>query len=330
MKKSLIALAALATVATAAQAQSSVSVYGILDLNVQSVRTEGTGDQTVAGENALSTSRLGFRGVEDLGGGLKAEFQLESKLTPQTGVAGSTTANQIFNREAWVGLNSEKFGAIRLGTTDVSDAVNIDVTVSQIAELGTVSGEFGTDVSKVVRYSTPTYNGFAAQYGWASPSSTTAEVTNGTIKSAMAKYENGPLGLYVGHESKKSSANFEQKALTLGAKYTIATVTLGAFHNKTDGLGTNNLEDTSKEVKKNMFSAAVPVPFLGSGVTAHALYSTLKTSTEAAADYNEVKLALTKGFSKRTTGYVAYFSKNYKTTATADVDTAVVGIRHSF
>jgi len=220
MKKSLIALAALATVATAAQAQSSVSVYGILDLNVQSVRTEGTGDQTVAGENALSTSRLGFKGEEDLGGGLRAEFQLESKLTPQTGAAGAGTAttasSTLFNREAWVGLNSKDFGAVRFGLSDVSDAVNIDVTVSQIAELGTVSGEFGTDIAKVVRYSTPIYNGFGAQYGWAAKNSTTAEVTNGTVKSGMVKYENGPLGLYAGHESLKSSANFRAKSFNFG------------------------------------------------------------------------------------------------------------------
>jgi len=83
MKKSLLALAAMGAFAGAAQAQSSVSVYGIMDGSYSSIEqnaTDTTGAKTtvksrntVNGDGALSTSRLGFRGVEDLGGGLSAQ-----------------------------------------------------------------------------------------------------------------------------------------------------------------------------------------------------------------------------------------------------------------
>ena len=112
MKKTLLALLISAGVGTTAMTQSSVDVYGILDVNVTSSKNDGAGANTAMGENALSTSRLGFKGAEDLGGGLKAEFQLESKLLPSTGTAGASN-NVLFNRESWVGLNSTKLGAVR-------------------------------------------------------------------------------------------------------------------------------------------------------------------------------------------------------------------------
>ncbi len=119
MKKSLIALAALATVATAAQAQSSVTIYGIMDAGF---RSENKGQVTansafdsqqrlLAGN--LSTSRLGFKGTEDLGGGLKANFTLESGITATTGASSQTTTS-LFDRKSTVGL-SGSWGAIDFG-----------------------------------------------------------------------------------------------------------------------------------------------------------------------------------------------------------------------
>ena len=106
MKKSLIALAALATVATAAQAQSSVAVYGLLDAGVSSNFTANSSGQTLtaAANGILATSRLGFRGTEDLGGGLKANFNLESGLNPMTGA--QSRSNSFFDRRAIVGAFS--------------------------------------------------------------------------------------------------------------------------------------------------------------------------------------------------------------------------------
>ena len=326
MKK--LVIATLLAAATGLASAQSVTVYGIMDVNVSSSKTDGAGTNTAMSENALSTSRLGFKGSEDLGGGLKAEFQLESKVLPSTGVVGagttSTASSQLFNRESWVGLNSTKFGAVRLGLTDVTDGVNIDSSVTQIGELA-LGNELGTDKSKVIRYTTPTFAGFSAQVGYANPdSTTTSEVTTNSIKGAFVKYEAGKLGVYGGLESKNIDGAYNQKAKIIGAKYDFGFASVGAYHNIRDG-ATQATESTA-EVKLTRISAAVP---LGSGFSAHAAYLKDKTSTQAATDYTGYKLAVTKAFSNRTTGYVAYINTDYDG-STADNQTTVVGIRHTF
>jgi len=137
MKKSLLALAAMGAFAGAAQAQSSVSVYGIMDGSYTAV--EGTSTttagaktnvkqrNTVNGDGALSTSRLGFRGVEDLGGGLSAQFVLEYDLlnigNGGNGNAGVQTPTAVDTggtaglgaRYSYIGLSSKSLGTVRLG-----------------------------------------------------------------------------------------------------------------------------------------------------------------------------------------------------------------------
>jgi predicted porin len=326
MKKLVIATL-LAAVSGLSLAQN-VTVYGIIDANVTSSKNDRAGANTAMGENTLSTSRLGFRGTEDLGGGLKAEFQLESKLTPLTGTAGSgtttTASSQLFNRESWVGLNSKSLGAVRMGLTDVTDAVNIDVKVSQASELALAS-ELGTDKPKVIRYSTPTFAGFSAQIGYSNPdATTTTETTAGSIKSAFLSYEAGKLGAYAGYESKKIDSTHDQTHQAVGVKYNLGVASVGAFYGVKDG-ATLATADTG-EVKQTRVSAAVP---LSQGYTAHAVYLKDKTATQAATDFDGYKLAVTKAFSKRTTGYVAYVVTDYVTT-TADNQSYVVGMRHLF
>lgn len=88
MNKSLIALAALAALAAAgtASAQSTVTIYGRMDASVGNNKVDTTSTTQLFSGN-LTTSRLGFRGTEDLGGGLMANFQLESALTVDDGTA---------------------------------------------------------------------------------------------------------------------------------------------------------------------------------------------------------------------------------------------------
>ena len=85
MKKSLLALAVLGTVAGAASAQSSVTLFGIVDINAKYVKNDGFDNRKSLGTDGINSSRLGFRGVEELGGGLKAVFWLEGALLPDTG-----------------------------------------------------------------------------------------------------------------------------------------------------------------------------------------------------------------------------------------------------
>ena len=91
MKKSLLALAALTAFAGAASAQSSVTLFGIVDLAVTSVDNSSAGTVKSLSQDGINSSRLGFRGVEDLGGGLRAGFWLEGALGADTGCGGSGT-----------------------------------------------------------------------------------------------------------------------------------------------------------------------------------------------------------------------------------------------
>jgi predicted porin len=110
MKKSLLALAALTAFAGAASAQSSVTLFGIVDLGVRQVKN-GTGDSLkTMSQDGINSSRLGFRGVEDLGGGLRGGFWLEGALQPDAG----NPNGQTWQRRSTLSLMGG-FGELRLG-----------------------------------------------------------------------------------------------------------------------------------------------------------------------------------------------------------------------
>ena len=101
MHRKLLAVAVLAALPLAASAQSSVTIYGILDASVAREDSDVTnGNRTVLASGNQSTSRIGFRGVEDLGNGLKALFNLEAGVAVDTGAADTN----LFGHRAVVGL----------------------------------------------------------------------------------------------------------------------------------------------------------------------------------------------------------------------------------
>ena len=144
MKKSLFALAAVGAFAGAAQAQSSVSVYGVMDgsytattnkTKATAAGAEVTANQrnTVNGDGALATSRLGFRGNEDLGGGMSAQFQLEYDLVNIGNGANGTEAHAsqattsvnartegLGARYSWIGISDKAMGGLRIGRQEAS------------------------------------------------------------------------------------------------------------------------------------------------------------------------------------------------------------------
>lgn len=118
MKKSLLAVAAMTAFAGAAQAQSSVTVYGILDVGYVGGNQKATADNETLkqnansfGSSAQSTSRLGFKGQEDLGGGLAALFTVETEVSPNTAAVAFAK-----NRQAFVGLSKKGLGLAAVGT----------------------------------------------------------------------------------------------------------------------------------------------------------------------------------------------------------------------
>ena len=160
MKKSLLALAAMGAFAGAAQAQSSVTVYGILDVGYTGTSTRGPTAATTTQANSFnatgnqSSSRLGFRGVEDLGGGTRAFFTIETSLNamaPETAPGGLATTFTT-TRQAFVGLSQKGIGQFAIGTqntpvhnavgrTDAGQQNNISGNVIYTATTGAGTGE---------------------------------------------------------------------------------------------------------------------------------------------------------------------------------------------
>ena len=122
MKKSLLALAVLGAFAGAASAQSSVTLWGVVDLSANDIKNGGAHTQSLQ-SNQLNSNRLGFRGIEDLGGGLKAGFWLEAGMANEAGIEGGSNGQaahraagaSIFNRRSTVSLIQDHFGELRLG-----------------------------------------------------------------------------------------------------------------------------------------------------------------------------------------------------------------------
>ena len=118
MKKSLLALAVLGAYAGVASAQSSVTLYGTVDVNGRYIKDDGSTKRLSMGRDGLNSSQLGIKGIEDLGGGLKAGFLLLASLNAGTGDIGAgqsgTGSGKFWSRRATVSLFSNA-GELRLG-----------------------------------------------------------------------------------------------------------------------------------------------------------------------------------------------------------------------
>jgi predicted porin len=172
MKKSLLAVAAMGAFASAAQAQSSVTVYGILDVGFQGVTTRGplaanatsttnANYTRFSGEGAQSTSRLGLRGTEDLGGGTSAFFTAEFGLSPTDQTLSGNANNGLFNRQTFVGLAQKGVGRAAVGTqvTPIHQAVGRTDPGQQNNMIGSIiyttnasQGNGQTATSYTIRY----------------------------------------------------------------------------------------------------------------------------------------------------------------------------------
>jgi predicted porin len=118
MKKLLLALLAVSTVGLV-QAQSSVTVYGILDVGYSGIATRGTATKTQTNkfdQGSQSTNRLGFRGSEDLGNGISAIFTAEFQLYPQDATLTGNTNGGLLNRQTFVGFKKNGLGQVAVGT----------------------------------------------------------------------------------------------------------------------------------------------------------------------------------------------------------------------
>jgi predicted porin len=329
MKKSLIALAVLAA-SGAAMAQSSVTLYGRLDASIGRTTTESTGtakvSQTVLDQSQLNTTFWGLKGTEDLGGGLTANFKLESGFEMDTGKATGT----LFERTATVGF-AGGFGAVNLGRQytayDSLRGATNNVWDSNLATTGAVWKAIGvTDytnrINNSVRYDSPVYSGFsgAVAYGFGENKTATTDATDNV--SVHVKYAAGPLLVGYAHQEEKLATAATNKYDLFGASYDFGVAKLTGSYNQAKN-GT---------LKDKEYQIGVSAPF--GAFTVAAGYSKAKTDNGAAADLDGTGYTLvgTYDLSKRTTLYVGYKATDVDTSATTttEASTFAAGVRHTF
>ena len=217
MKKSLLALAALGAFAGVAHAQSSVTLYGIVDVGMTFNNNAGAGSKVPGGyqQYAMSSgvmqgSRFGLRGTEDLGGGLKALFVLENGFDVTNGKLGQ--GGLMFGRQAYVGLSSQ-FGTVTLGR-QYDSVVDYVGPLESGDQWGGYLGAHPGDIdnfnnayrtNNTVKFTSANYGGltFGGTYSLGGQA---GNFTGNQIWSLGAGYNNGPLVLGVGYLNARTPA----------------------------------------------------------------------------------------------------------------------------
>jgi predicted porin len=323
MKKSLIALAVLAA-AGAASAQSSVTLYGIADAYVGSVKDAlsdaSVKSKTVLNSSGLSNSRWGLKGTEDLGGGLKANFVLESGFNTDAG----TAAGDLFGRKSTVGL-SGNFGTVELGRNYTAyDTIRGNTNNSANTNVAMTGKTFGAGIAdysgrtnNTIRFDSNVYSGFsgAVSYGLDEDASVKKDVS-----SIALQYANGPLQVGYANQTEKQDTLSSTTYNMIGAGYNFGVVNLVGSVNKAKAAGTK--EDTE-------YQLGVSAPFGATTVyagLAKAKAEVAGATTEERTGYN---LAATYALSKRTTAYAAYMNVDVKDSA-KEFRAVAAGVRHAF
>jgi predicted porin len=241
MKKSLLALAALTAFAGVASAQSSVTLFGIVDLAARNVKNAGTPGVSSVSPSGSVTSRLGLRGVEDLGKGMRAEFWLEGDLTADNGMA----AGQAWRRKSTVGLVGG-FGEVRLGRDYTPDFWNHTVfdpfvTAGVGNSVNTFPALNGVDLVRAdnsIGYFLPSgLGGIYGQIMHGMPETGLANTPgNRKVNGFRLGYQSGPINIAVSRASQKIGAPAYERT-NFGGSYRIGNLTAMAQYNKGKATG---------------------------------------------------------------------------------------------
>ncbi|MEA3120249.1 MAG: hypothetical protein QOI13_3519 [Paraburkholderia sp.] len=210
MKKSLLALAVTSAVAAPAFAQSSVTLYGIIDVGITYVNNAAGHSQWQEQSGIAQGSRWGLKGAEDLGGGTKAIFQLENGFSPNNGALGQSSRE--FGRQAYVGLSNDRYGTLTLGrqydpVVDMAQATTFNgqwgALFSHPADIDNTDNGFR--VNNSVKYVSPTFSGLQAEAMYAFGGVAGKFGQNSTIGGGLS-YTAGPLYLGAGYFFAKNPA----------------------------------------------------------------------------------------------------------------------------
>ena len=304
MKHTLIALAAMTFAAAASAQSSSVTLFGVVDASVAHISSSGNSVTGMA-NGGNSSSRLGFRGEEDLGGGLKAGFWLEGSV----GVDDGTASGFKFDRRSTVSLLGN-FGEVRLGRDKTPAYQNLETfhafgdtgmgainghNLISSSATGTSEGSNPKRNSNMVSYLLPKMGGVYGQISH----SFGEQSGNSSLQSATGLrlgYANGPLnvaGAYGVARGGTAAAGVDYKTMNLGASYNFGVVTPMVLL----------ASDRGNNKRVDLYSVGVKVP-LGAGEL-RAAYTWYKDKKSNNADSQRLALGYGYKLSKRTELYAA-------------------------
>ncbi|GGC06739.1 porin [Pseudoduganella buxea] len=333
MQKTIAAMAVLNVCIASAAAQSNVTLYGIVDAGLTHVRNDSpVGGRASVEAGQMQVSRWGVRGVEDLGGGMKARFGLESTLLNDTGVAGVATgtpsSTSLFDREATVGL-SGSLGSIDLGRQNILGvqsvgladpmglafaATNPNVLFSAMNHAG-VYGPYGANnggtalrQNNSVRYVSPLYQGagFALMHGFGEQAGDSGK---STYQGGSAFYNNGPFGIAGAYARLTNAADTDHlSSHAIGVKYAMSrAVFKGTW-------SANKLDSTGRKI--SVYGIGVDVPVSPLLTLTGAFYNTRRTG-DLRDDSQQYIFISRYALSKRSTAYASIGRANTDTVVTA-------------
>jgi predicted porin len=309
MKKSLLALAVLGAFAGVASAQSSVTLYGTLDLSAKYVKNDGSDRRYSLDNSGINSSQLGIKGTEDLGGGLKAGFVLLSGINADTGTANA----KFWNRRATVSLMGN-FGEVRLGRDYTpsfwnetifaafgTNGVGTEFNVKQLVNGNAASGT-GTFIraDNSIGYFLP--SGIGGVYGQVMAAASEGGGATGNV----GRYVGGRIGFAAGpFDIAGAYANQRvdalpgapsQKTYNIGGSYDLSVVKLMGYFDR------DTISYTGVDKKENRGSFSVVVPFGQSEI--HAGYELSKLNTNGTTTkVDQFALGYVYNLSKRTAVY---------------------------
>lgn len=297
MKKSLLALAVLASFAGAASAQSSVTVYGLVDAGITHETGAVAGSVTKVATGVENGNRLGFKGTEDLGNGLKAIFQIESGFNLDTGT--SRQGGALFGRQAFVGL-SGNFGTVALGR----QYNPLFVTLDSIDPFGTGLTGASTNLmaattvrtNNAVTYATPDMNGFSAT-GLYGAGEQAAGAANGRTIGLSGAYANGPVMATVAYDKANNITDTDStKLLVIGGTYNFGPATAHLAY-ETEKTNATSFRD---------ILVGVSAPVSASGTVIGSFIKKSDRTTPQNEGAKQFALGYIHALSKRTQVYTSY------------------------
>jgi predicted porin len=295
MKCKTLAVALLSALPLFAHAQTNVTIYGVMDAAIAVEDSDAPGEdrRTVINSGNQSSSRIGFRGTEDLGNGLKALFNIEAGVALDTGAADSA----LFGRRAVVGLQGA-FGTLTVGreyspiaaVAAASDILGQGMYGSNLSAFGT--NRLTRRLANSVNYKSDAMSGFTVNAAYSAGERSVEP--SGDLMGVSLEYKNGGLYLGGGYHVLERLATGDDKEYAFGAGYSFGAFEIKGNYLVADQTGANN------EYKNTNLGAAYtagPNKFF---------LNFQQQKLESGAKGNTVSLAYTYSLSKRTNIYTTY------------------------